>query len=71
MATTKKLKMVFVTEDGDQYTLPISYPKEGLTLADAQAAGANIAPAFETTGGVLLSKFQSAAIETTTTEELS
>ena len=63
----KSLELVFTKADGATKTLSIADPREGLTLADAQAAAAKIIEAdVLTSSGMALTAFTEARIKTVT-----
>ena len=63
----KTLELVFTKSDGTKKTLSIGDPRDGVTLADAQAAAAKIIEAnVLTSGGEALSEFVEARIKTVT-----
>lgn len=63
----KTLELVFAKGDGSKKTLSIADPREGVTLAEAQAAAAKIIEAgVLTSGGLGLSEFVEARIKVVT-----
>jgi hypothetical protein len=64
------LRMIFVNEAGNKYSVNFKDPKAGITAAEVSAAmdviiAKNI---FETSGGDLVTKDSAALIDTTETE---
>ena len=62
----KTLELVFNKSDGTKKTLSIADPRADVTLADAQAAAANVL----TSGGEALVEFVEARIKTVTVSVL-
>lgn len=63
----KTLELVFTKSDGTKKTLSISDPRDGVTLAEAQAAAAKIIEAdILTSGGLALTEFVEGRIKTVT-----
>ena len=67
----KTLELVFAKGDGSKKTLSIADPREGVTLAEAQAAAAKIIEAgVLTSGGLGLNEFVEAHIKVVTVSVL-
>ena len=63
----KTLELVFAKGDGSKKTLSIADPREGVTLAEAQAAAAKIIEAgVLTSGGLGRNEFVEARIKVVT-----
>ena len=66
----KNLELVFTTAGNGELKITVSNPKDGLTLAEAQAAAEKLIPVLDTAKKAAVTALKKAQIVSTTEEAL-